>query len=933
MDDLNGLDWSATSSASTTKAPQGTGNYYPSLRPTPPPQFSGRTTPLSNQASGLSKPPASSGLAASAKSPTPDLFSNLVSFGSAKANTLTLQQQHEKLQAEKRKQEEAKKKQYEAQFGGAQNWESLGSRTISPALTPALSSRSTTPLPKALPGNFARASSPAISAGNAASPGDDDLFAAFNKDTQVDNSSFYPPPSEQASRTSTPGFPASKPADLSKPQAWEQPAGKLESGGFDDDDDPFGLGTMKQVAPVPEIHPADDDDFLGDLGKPVEEVRRRSPAVPEITRTPEPPTESDDPWDKAVAELVDMGFSAEQSRRALTESGSGLDVQAAVGWILNDAHRQAKHNQGGRDTSQNSGPSSTTATRESSRNGVRREQKPSWMREEDRSQGRRQDKSPSEEPDIAKAAAAIGNNLFKSANSLWKTSQKKVQKAVSEYQQDADPSQPKWMREAAEREQADRARARKAKATAPEVTDEALMLESGGRPPPRKTKASEPRSTEPPSSRDRSPAMQTRPVENFATVPRWQQQAPSDPRSRISKQAIEEQSAQAYVSPARRKKATPQPVQRQQEPEPDLLFSSYAPSQSKPTPSRPTPRPSPAQSKPSTPTPVRPKAPPRNIPSLSPHALSSSTEHRVAGTTHFKRGDYAAAHQSYSASLLSLPSSHPISIILLCNRALTSLKTGIPKTAVSDADTALGIIGVARGEGEIIDLGSEKKDMREFWGKALMRKAEALEQMEKWREALDVWKLCVENNVGGATAIQGRSRCEKALAPKPARTMTPKPKPKPVLQKSALSDLGPSQDSAAVSRLRAANIEAERADDEKFALADKVDSKIGMWRDGKRDNLRALLGSLQDVMWEGSGWTKVGMHELVQNNRVKIHYMKAIGKCHPDKVCFLRLHFCFVITGLLSPYLTMRSNCDVIDCSRCYYGDEDDCGIGLCDLE
>jgi hypothetical protein len=883
MDDLNGLDWSATSSAKTTKAPQGTGNYYPSLRPTPPPQLSGRTTPLSNQASGVSRSSASSAFAAPAKSPTPDLFSNLVSFGSSKANTLTLQQQHDKLQAEKRKQEEEKKRQYDAQFGGAQNWDSLGSRTISPALTPTVSSRSATPLPKPLPANFAKASSPAVGASNAVS-GDDDLFAAFNKDTEVDNSSFYPPPSIQSSRSNTPGFTSTKTADLSKPQAWEQPAGGMAGTGFGDDDDPFGLGTMKPVTTsMPEISSADDDDFLGDLAKPVEEIRRRSPAVPEITKTPESQPESDDPWDKAVAELVDMGFSAEQSRRALTESGSGLDVQAAVGWILNDAHRQAKQKQGGRDSSQNNGSSSNTGLRETSQHGRRKEQKPSWMREEDRSQARREDKSPNGEADLAKTAAAMGNNLFKSANSLWKTSQKKVQKAVSEFQQDADPSQPKWMREAAEREHADKVRGRKAKAAAPEVTDEALMLESGGRPPPKKGKAPEPRFTESTSSRDHSPAFPTHTAEKAAAVPRWQQQAPSDPRSRISKQAIEEQSAQAYVSPARRKKAPP--VQRQQEPEPDLLFSSNAPSQTKPVSSRTTPRPSPAQPKPSTPIPTRPKAPPRNIPSLSPHALSSSTEHRLAGTTHFKRGDYAAAHQSYSASLLSLPSSHPITIILLCNRALTSLKTGIPKSAVTDADTAIGIIGAARGEGETIDLGSEKKEMHEFWGKALMRKAEALEQMEKWREALEVWKLCVESNVGGATAIQGRSRCEKALAPKPTRTATPKPKPKPIA-KSALSDLGPSQDSAAVSRLRAANIEAERADDEKFALADKVDAKISLWRDGKRDNLRALLGSLQDVMWEGSNWKKVGMHELVQNNKVKIHYMKAIGRCHPDKVCF-----------------------------------------------
>jgi hypothetical protein len=46
-----------------------------------------------------------------------------------------------------------------------------------------------------------------------------------------------------------------------------------------------------------------------------------------------------------------------------------------------------------------------------------------------------------------------------------------------------------------------------------------------------------------------------------------------------------------------------------------------------------------------------------------------------------------------------------------------------------------------------------------------------------------------------------------------------------------------------------------------------------------------LIGSLDTVMWEGSGWKKVGMQDLITNGKVKNNYMNAIGKCHPDKVC------------------------------------------------
>lgn len=834
------------------------------------------------------------------KSATPDSFSNLVSFGSSKQNTLTLQEQQAKLQAEKIKQEAEKRRQYDAQFGSANAWEGLGSRGAS--FTPPVASRNGTPSIVPLPAHFARATSPPVKNNSGLSSGvEDDLFAAFNKDTQVDKSSHFPPASGISSGKNTPGFGGSKPVDLRKPQAWEQPS---NSSGLDlgDDDDPFGLGQMKmRSTPNAPIPTTDEDDFLGDLGKPVEEVRRPSPAIQKAVPKPMPEAdpESDDPWDKAVAELVDMGFSAEQSRRALTESGSGLDVQAAVGWILNNAHREAKQKQQGPDTGRSKRPSNGDRGN-SVQGSASQDKQPAWMQKERRDGSHPRGEEAhvqNNDVDYAKTAAAVGSNLFKSANSLWKTSQKKVQKAVAEFQQDVDPSQPKWMKEAAEREAAERrvpSEARARKVAEPEVTDEALMLEGGGRPPPRKSKpAPEPRFQASSNSRDQSPAFPTRPIDRASPVPRWQQASPVDPRSRLSKQAVEEQSAQAYVSPARRKKAAPQPIQ--QEPEPDLLFSSSTPSMSQPRP-KPTEnfqRPSPVPSKPSTPIPTRPKAPVRQIPPVSAIALKSSTQHRLAGTQHFKRGDYASAHQSYSSSLSALPDKHPITIILLCNRALTGLKTGVPKEAVSDADTALALIGVSRGDGETVDLGASEgggtKDMKEFYGKALTRKAEALEQMEKWSDARDVWKMAVEHGVGGATATQGRQRCEKALAPKSApRVATPqaRPRPTPKPKASALSDLGGNSgaDSDAVKRLRAQNQQAEKADDEKFALTDIVDQKVGAWRDGKRDNLRALLGSLDTVMWEGATWKKVGMHELITNGKVKINYMKAIGKCHPDKV-------------------------------------------------
>lgn len=246
-------------------------------------------------------------------------------------------------------------------------------------------------------------------------------------------------------------------------------------------------------------------------------------------------------------------------------------------------------------------------------------------------------------------------------------------------------------------------------------------------------------------------------------------------------------------------------------------------------------------------------------------------------------------------ALNMLPEKHPLTIIVRSNRAMTALKIGEPKVALSDADSMLEVIGPSKGEAESIELGNGEpnKPMKDFFGKALMRKAEALEQLERWIEAAQSWRQAVENGHGGSTSIQGRNRCEKAAgiskpAPKPsAAARRPAPAPK---KASALDDLGGTassgMDSAAVSRLRAANQAAEQADEEKFALTESVDARLAAWKNGKQDNLRALLASLDTVLWAESGWKKINMSELIMPNKVKVQYMKGIAKVHPDKVCY-----------------------------------------------
>lgn len=920
MDDLNGLDWSQPA-----KPPSNTPAAFPPFRQSPTPQLSGRSTPFSGLSAQQSGAGAGSNnpLKAPSKPTTPanDSFAGLISSKSLKpaGSGLSLQERQKQLQEEKLKQEAERRKQYDASFGGAdsQFWDNVGSGKS----TPEPSSLGAIPPPGSNnPFSSKQSLSQTINKPFSgldttkrpiqSPPAEDDLLAAFNSAAPVDKSSHFPPPSNGSGR-STPAFSTSASrghTPLPKPSNVNAFA--------DDDDDMFGLKQLaqKSTSPAPPPHDShDDDDILGLLGKPVSEFKKEEPK-PEVERHRQgaPREQSSSPLnahDRAVAELVDMGFSADKSAIALATTDSGLDVQAAVGWILNQAHAEArqKTQESSQDRSRrrpeefderhsrgNSRPSASEARG--------REPVPAWMRDDDarsRSGQRRQD-GQKQEKDVTQVASEIGSSLFKSANSLWKTGRKQVQKAVADFQQEGgDPNIPKWMRDAQAAEAAPRtSRPQRSDAGA---TDEAMMLEASGRP----TKPA--RQSEQRQRHDDLPMRQRReqeisrngiPDRMSSQSPAQRQPTPSydkRPAARLTKQDVEEQSAQAYVSPARRKKATPQP-----QPEVDLFSPEPVHPSSKsrqtvlaqsnnpflPTTSKPK-----SQSLPVTPSAPRPKAPPRRIPPVSSSALNTSAMVRQKGSEAFKRGDYSAAHVAYSSALSPLPDTHPVTIIVLCNRAVTNIKVGDPKAAIADADAALAIIGVSKGEGEKITPGGTEgdKDMKDFYGKALMRKAEALEHMEKWADAYKVWKVAVQDGVGGAISISGRNRCEKAAAGSSSSSTpaavkrTPIRKPAPKL--SAMSDLGGSApDSEAVKRLKLANAAAEKADDEKFALTDQVDAKLTEWKGGKTDNLRALLGSLDKVLWPEAGWKKVGMSDLVMANKVKINYMKAIAKVHPDKV-------------------------------------------------
>ncbi|XP_042507123.1 J domain-containing protein required for chloroplast accumulation response 1 isoform X2 [Macadamia integrifolia] len=62
------------------------------------------------------------------------------------------------------------------------------------------------------------------------------------------------------------------------------------------------------------------------------------------------------------------------------------------------------------------------------------------------------------------------------------------------------------------------------------------------------------------------------------------------------------------------------------------------------------------------------------------------------------------------------------------------------------------------------------------------------------------------------------------------------------------------------------------------------DARIRQWSNGKEANIRALLSTLQYVLWPESGWKPVPLVNIIEGSSVKRAYQKALLCLHPDKL-------------------------------------------------
>lgn len=99
---------------------------------------------------------------------------------------------------------------------------------------------------------------------------------------------------------------------------------------------------------TPRPTPAPDSAQAGPSSAPKVPLSPRSLPPLEIPPPPGPPptvqqvSKPEDEgmdFDAAVAQLVDYGFTAEEAQRGLLENGSGVDVQAAANWLLDESNQ------------------------------------------------------------------------------------------------------------------------------------------------------------------------------------------------------------------------------------------------------------------------------------------------------------------------------------------------------------------------------------------------------------------------------------------------------------------------------------------------------------------------------------------------------------------------------------------------------------------
>ncbi|KAG0264717.1 hypothetical protein DFQ27_001058 [Actinomortierella ambigua] len=687
--------------------------------------------------------------------------------------------------------------------------------------------------------------------------------------------------------------------------------------------------TMPSVSSPPPLSSSSSSSSSPSSASTLRRQRGEGGADAVSSSSASPPTSKD----SLVAIIVDMGFTAQQAKTALAMTPGGNDVEAAVDLLVQNkaATEELSRSSSGRrqqgqkqqqqrsqrrfkdDDDDDDEPSLVDRRRQRQQQHERTVSSTTTSSNGNgSSSAARTDQFNQQKDRFVESASAFGFSVLSKASDLYKQGKEKMQAVMDDITaEDERVEREERLRRHQWVEENHRVPGGYKDSDSEEEDDES---HSSHNKPPR-SKASGP---PPPKPRrelvDDYYDHRDRPSASTAT--KQQQQ---------SRRGQERENFEGtYVSSSRRGGAQQQ--QQQQRPkEGDLLSSpSSCTRGSRGTATATTPvQPTLANRGPSAAAAAaaankKPVRPPRTIVQASGLQMQQSNQLKEQGNALFKLGQFGQAAEMYAQATASLPANHLSLVILHNNRAAALIKTGDYRETVEVCTRSIGIIQGPDGEGVNDVLPSSSSidgsiiNLKEQMSKALMRRATAYENMEKYKDAKRDWTLLRELDPSNKAAFEGLRRCDKAIQLTEgggsgigdgSGRSTPLKKASPVsngssMRSSALQDMYGTvhssaqqartkaviQNSEGVSKLREAARQQEKEEDEKLRVRDQVDQRMGQWKAGKEDNLRALIASLHTVLWEGAGWKAVGMHELVTASQVKVKYMRAIGKMHPDKL-------------------------------------------------
>lgn len=572
------------------------------------------------------------------------------------------------------------------------------------------------------------------------------------------------------------------------------------------------------------------DDFFGQpitASKPLTASTQLELQHQEITTTKIESIPSDQELrDSALAELLDMGFPLEKANNALDSTANGHDLDSAITFLMNQAHSSGE--------SSNQRSTMISQTRSDYNN--------------DNVTG-----------DFGKIVNDLSTDFMSTASFLFNSGKKKLQQGVEMYRQqklDNNNGQPLWMKNQ-ERYKANSIKLPHQEGDQDEEIDpeEMKRLIMGQRLREQKLKQQKALNVDllsndnnkndtPSFSRDSTPVN-----DNMRSSPKL-------PSSHDD----------IYVSSSRRRR--PQAVS------PAQSLASIPISTLKST-----PKPQVFETLIET-TPVT--KPLLEIPTLNPAQLMMFTNSRNTAQENFKNGDYPKSLDNYMIASQNIPSDHPFQILLYSNIALIYSKLGNPKDQLVYADKGLELIKSSTNNETISNLSSvlieNNKNARSLWIKLMTKRAESLEMLEKWKLSKESYELLISNGENSKPIMDGKNRCMKILNPTISR---PKTKAKPSPQPVNLVN------NEKLKRVKENSERQKNEDQEKFALHDKVAIKLENWRTGNTDNIRGLICNLDKILWPELNWKNVTLTDLVMDKKVKIYYMKAVSKTHPDKISSL----------------------------------------------